>query len=229
MAATSSAVAVDALPRWKVLFLGMLKPGTYMRLEESSLPGVSHFYRTFSIYCMLPVVLLNVVAIIAQAQSPEVWHFQDITPWTAVIAVPAQLIVGPLNIWLIAWCMYGGMNVLGLNPAGVKERALTTGWYVGTTLLCLGYWWIGFGVFFGSIRAIWRSVDSALTIGLVAGIAIWIWVAWSAYMANLPEPAAGKGAKVFFGLIVGVLFFFLAMIPIGFVLQLVVVAIVRGM
>ena len=229
MEETINTATIDALPRWKVLFLGMVRPGTYMRLGDSSSPGVAHFYQTFALYCLLPVVLLNVVAIIAEGQSPDVWHFQDINPWTAVIAVPAQLIIGPLNIWLIAWCMYAGMNVVGLNPVKAKERVLTTGWYVGTTLLCLGYWWIGFGVFFASISAISRSVDSALTVGLVVGIAIWIWVAWSSYKVNLPERSGGTGIRTFFGLVVGAVLFFLAMIPIGFVLRLIVVAILTGM
>jgi hypothetical protein len=229
MAEADRTSEIGDFPSWKVLFLGMLRPSAFMRLGESSPSGVAHFYRTFGLYCLLPVVLLNVVAIIAEGQSPEVWRFQDINPWTAVIAVPAQLIIGPLNIWLIAWCMYGGMSIVGLNPASAKERVLTTGWYVGTTLLCLGYWWIGFGVFFGSIRAIWRSVESALTVGLVVGIAIWIWVAWSSYRVNLPERSGGTGVKAFFGLVAGAVLFFLAMIPIGFVLQLVVVAILRGM
>lgn len=197
-----------------------------MRLGNSSPTGISHFYRTFGLFCLLPVVLLNVAAIIAKSQSPEAWYFQDINPWTVVIAVPAQLIIGPLNIWLIAWCMYGGMKVIGLNPARAKDHVLTTGWYVGTTLLCLGYWWFGFGVFFGSIDAIWRSVDSLLGVGLGVGIAIWTWVAWSSYRVNLLEH---RGGKVFFGLFIGAALFCLAMIPVGFVLQLILIAVMRGM
>ena len=220
---------VDAPPGWKVLFLGMLRPGTYMRLLESSPSGVAHFYRTFGFYCLLPVIVLNVAAIVSERTWPEAWYFQDVSPWTAVIAVAAQLIIGPLNIWIIAWCFYAGMNVAGLNPAHMKRRVLTTGWYVGTTLHCLGYWWLGFGVFFSSIDAIHDSFEPVLTAGLVIGIAIWLWVALSAYRVNVPERSGGTGVRAFLGLVVGAVLFFLAMIPIGFVLQLVVVAILVAM
>ena len=212
----------------KILFLGMLRPASHLRFHESRPSGAIHFYRAFSLYCLLPVVLLNVVAIITECQSPDGWRFQDINPWTVVIAVPAQLIFGPLTLWVIAWCLYGGMSAAGLRPAEAKERLLMTGWYVGTALLCLGYWWLGFGVFFGSLRAFWRSIDPLLTIGIVIALAIWIRLALSAYYTNVPEPSGGKGARVFFGFIVGTVFFVIAMIPIGFVLQLILVAILRA-
>ena len=32
-------------------------------------------------------------------------------------------------------------------------------------MLCLRYWWLGFVVFFGSIRAIQKIADSALMVG----------------------------------------------------------------
>jgi DNA-directed RNA polymerase subunit M/transcription elongation factor TFIIS len=220
---SNSTNAIDAPPNWKVLFLGMFRPAMYMRLSGSSPSGVAHFYRTFSLYCLLPVVILNLLAIAAEKRWPDAWYFQDINPWTIIIAVPAQLIIGPLNIWIIAWCFYAGMNVVGLNPAHMKDRVLTTGWYVGTTLLCLGYWWLGFGIFFSSIDSIQSSFEPILTAGLWVGIFIWIWVALSAYHVNVPVRSGDTGTRVFFGLVIGALLFFLAMIPIGFVLQFVVV------
>jgi len=214
---------------WKVLFLGILRPGKYMQITESSQLGPAHFYRTFGFYCLLPVVLLNVAAIIAEGQSARAWRFQDINPWTVVIAVPAQLIIGPLIIWILAWCLYGGMNTAGLKLSDGKERVLTTGWYVGTTLHCLWYWWIGFGVFFSSIRSIHRAVEPVLTASLVIGFAIWLWVAISAYKTNIPERSIGTSVRTFFGLIVGVVLFALVMIPAGFLVQILLVAILRGM
>jgi len=216
-------------PSWKVLFLGILRPSSHLRLSDSSRSGAAHFYRAFGLYCALPVVLLNLAAIIAKGQSPDVWHFQDINPWTVIIAVPAQLIIGPLNIWLIAWCVYGGMSATGLTSAEAKDRILTTGWYVGTVLLCLGYWWLGFGVFLASLRALGRSIDPVLTGGLLIGVAVWLRVALSAYSANVPERSGGKGLRVLFGLIVGAVLFFVAMIPIGFVVQLVLIAVIRAL
>ena len=228
MIENKSAGTLDIWPSWKVLFLGMLNPATYMRLSESSRSGAAHFYRTFSLYCLLPVVLLNAAAIVSQSHAPEAWYFQDINPWTVVIAVPAQLVVGPLNLWLIAWCLYGGMTLAGLNPAQAKMRVLTTGWYAGTTLLCLGYWWFGFGVFLGSLKAVWRGADSALTIGLLFGLAVWLRVAVSAYRVNVPE-RGGTGMRTFCGFLAGAAFFLLAMIPVGFIMRLILTATLRGM
>ena len=231
MAEGNSTHTIDAHASWRVLFLGMLRPDTYMRLTGSSLSGVAHFYRAFGLYCMLPVVLLNVAAIIAAGQSPGAWIFQDIAPWTVVIGVPVQLIIGPLNIWIITWCLYGGMSAVGLNPANAKERVLTTGWYVGTTLHCLGYWCLGFGIFFSSIRAIHRISEPVLTAGLMIGLAIWLKVALSAYRVNVPECGGSTADKTFTGLLVGALLFFPAAFPIVAVLQLivfVVVTILRG-
>ncbi|MCP4708924.1 MAG: hypothetical protein GY869_09890 [Planctomycetes bacterium] len=212
-------------PSWEILILGMVLPGIYMRVTKISREGVAHFYTAFIFYCLLPVVLLNLFAGLTEELWPDFWYFQDINPWTMVIAVPAQLIVGVMNIWIITRCFYAGMKAVGMNPMEKLDRVLTTGWYVGTTMYCLGFWWIGIGVFFLSIDSIGNLFEPVVTGGLVVWIAIWIRIAMSAYRVNVPGRNGGF-VKTFFGLVIGAILFIIAMIPIGFALQVIMGAII---
>lgn len=224
----SEAVFVPPYPGWRILFSGMWKPGTYLRLTEGSRPGVFHFYRTFGIYGLLPVVLLNAAAIIGEGQSPEAWRFRDINPWTIVIAAAAQLVVGLLVLHIFSLTMSMGMSAVRLNSGDAAERVLKTGWYVGTTLYCLLYWWLGLVVFFTSLKATEDAVEPAITPALVVGMVIALRVALSAYRVNSAEGGGGTGVRAFLGPLLGFAMFTLVMIPVSFVFQLIVLAVLRG-
>lgn len=209
-----------------IVFLGMLRPMTYMRVTESSPSGVGHFYRAFSLYCLLPMVLLNISAIIGQQVSPEVWRFHDINPWTVLVGSTAQLIVGPLLIWTFAYCMAIGMALSGLDVDLHKHQYLTTGWYTGTTMLCLGHWWLGIGVAFASVRSWSDTVDAALTIALVAGLAVLLWTAGGAYLVNAPKHGGATAVRSIAGLVLGGAAFIIAWTIIGVLFQTVVLSLV---
>jgi hypothetical protein len=209
----------NASSTWKVLFLGMIKPATYMRLPDPIPSGIGYFYRAFSAYCLAPIVLLHIAVVIIETQKPNLFYFEDINPWTVLIAVLAQLVIGPMVIWFFARCMCSGMEVCVHKGRDSRARTLTTGWYVGTTFLCIEFWLIGLGVFFASFRAISSSADPFITAGLVIGILIFLRVALTAYYINTPPLEAKKLKHVLEGFFCGATYFFVAMIVIRFIIR----------
>jgi hypothetical protein len=221
-------------PTWQTVFLGIALPMRYLKITPASRSGPIHFLRGFGLYCLLPMVLLHAYAIAAEQQSPDAWRFGDFNPKTVAFAMPFQILTGGLAIAIFAPCMRAAMNALGL-PAKSLERKQhraatedfrTAGWYIGTALLCLYGWWFAISIFFLSIDGWNRAVEDATGFTLLATCLIGLRTLVSGYAGNSIDPDVGFDFSVlmrsFFGSILGLVFWFIAMIPIGFLLNLVI-------
>lgn len=221
-------------PTWQTLFMGIVMPMRFLRIDGASRPGPTHFLRAFGLYCLLPMVLLHLYAISAEQADPEAWSFQDFNPKTVVYAMPFQLLTGALALAILAPCMRAAIRMLGLPSINLEkkpyraaqENLLKVGWYVGTAILCLYGWLLALSIFFVSIDGWMRSVEDITIYTLIATCFLGFRTMVSGYAGNLIDPdrgfELGTLVRSFFGCILGLVFWFIAMIPIGFLMNLVI-------
>ena len=135
---------------------GLLFPSRTFQITEAAPSGRAFFFYAFGIGCCIPMTLLSLVCIHAKYINPDLFHFQDVNPLTTLVAIPLQMVVGPLVIWLLGWCLFAAAKVVSAATMPARDTVRNLGWYVGTVMLFVVYTWLGIMVPLYSIRA-WSS------------------------------------------------------------------------
>jgi hypothetical protein len=199
---------------------GLVFPSRTLVIGRDTPPGRTFFNYAFGIWCCIPMTLLSLIMILAKGTNPDAFHFQDLNPFTTLIAIPLQMVVGPFVIWVFGWSLVGGLRAVSAASAELRETVRNLGWYLGTILLFVVYTWLGTMVPLYSIRAWARNIDpEEILIGvtLFVGIVALIRTGVSSIKATF----ATSWLKAILGLAITVTIFMLAGLPVVIVCKVI--------
>jgi len=205
---------------WDTIYTSIFLPKNLL-LKESNEHGVKFFYSAFSLCCLIPVVLINILVANINLMAPDVFEFYDAGPSSMIGAFLLQLLILPVALWLAGVCFYEGFK--NAEAASAKDRGLIRSlvWHVGTALFCMLFWFIGLGTILSSIKIlneIKGLIDPLFAILFLGGVIIGIRALILSFKANLNL----ESSKAVLGLVLGGIFYVLASIPLAFILSLII-------
>ena len=206
----------------RTVLRGLLFPSRTFQITEATPSGRAFFFYAFGIGCCIPMTLLSLMFIHAEYINPDLFHFQDVNPLTTLVAIPLQMVVGPLVIWLWGWCLFAAAKVVSVATLPGRDTVRNLGWYLGTVMLFVVYTWLGIMVPLYSIRAWSRHVDPGeilISITLFAGLAILLRTSLCAIKATLKT----TWLKAALGLAVALILLSLTGLPVAILVNVILV------
>lgn len=194
---------------------GIAFPSRVLYIDDSAPLGTEFFFFVFGIFCCIPVCVINIVDVLLKNVFPDAFYFQDINPYTIIIAVPLQFLIGPIELSIFA---FSYKLVSGSVPSITSDIKLKAAWYIGTYFLLFLFWWLGFGIALYSTE-IWNKIDrdeTLLTLSLILAVILWIRIAISCTKVSL----AVSYSKAFIIVLFASVLFIVINIPIGFILSI---------
>ena len=220
--ANNNGNATTKVPAWRVLLQSITNPSEYLCVDTNSRSGVQFFYHSFTFVSLLPVVIVCMVVIYLGTQFPDTFKDRDSIMFVPVLSV---LLYGPVVLHVFSRWMLKAMLMVGLTTKSSTGSMTTVGWYIGAVGLCLVYWLLGVSVFFGNINQFFNFIDYVINTGILVILAVWLRIAYLGYQVNIDPAVATEGIRVrtrlIVGLMLGMVFSLLALLVIGFFVNLI--------
>lgn len=215
---------------WRTLWGGLLRPGAVLTPAPGEETGPRYLAFSYGLHAVALVLALNGALALIHAAT-GFFKFDDINPNTLVVAAPVQFVFALLIAWIWSWTLYAGLSLLSVAGRDQHGQIRALAWCHSASFHALQLWFWGFLIpAFVLADAVGVDLNDFLSEGVVIPLAILAFLILMArqIIASVGATFQAALAKALGASLVALVLFFIAMIPVVIVMQIVLVAILRA-